>query len=205
MGVGACQELMAGFQRMETGVQRKGRERAVTRKRARPPATPRLFPLVLLLRAKSRKTPPVSSAFPSFRLVPLLLETGDRSRGRLDFNQCPVPGASTSALTARHTTPLRLPPHTHPWGLGLDRDLTGLGVLCRHGDPQSDDQSEARRKPGSARLSFPCRFFRRRESDTHRPIYLGLLKHTTILGKGFLARDNSHSCLCTTKLTVCFP
>ena len=34
----------------------------------------------------------------------------------------------------------------------------GLGVLCRHGDPQSDDQSEARRKPGSARLSFQCHF-----------------------------------------------
>lgn len=69
MGIGDCPELMAGFRRMETGVQRKGRERAVTRKRAGSPATPRLFPLVLLLRARSRKTPPVSSAFPSFSFL----------------------------------------------------------------------------------------------------------------------------------------
>lgn len=68
MGVGDCPELMAGFQRTETGVQRKGRERAVTRKRAGSPATPRLFPLVLLLTARSRKTP-VSSAFPSFSFL----------------------------------------------------------------------------------------------------------------------------------------
>ena len=57
--------------------------------------------------AQSKKLENTPQLCFSFLLVPLLLESGDRSQGRLDFNRCPVPGASTSAMTAR--APARTP------------------------------------------------------------------------------------------------
>ena len=57
--------------------------------------------------AQSKKLENTPQLCFSFLLVPLLLESGDRSQGRLDFNRCPVPGPSTSALSAR--APARTP------------------------------------------------------------------------------------------------
>lgn len=57
--------------------------------------------------AQSKKLENTPQLCFSFLLVPLLLESGDRSQGRLDFNRRPVPGASTSAMTAR--APARTP------------------------------------------------------------------------------------------------
>lgn len=151
MASGDCRELKAGFPRMETGLQRKGREREVTRKRAWSPATPGLFSS--RAPAQSKRPENTRQLCFSLLLVPLLLETGTGHKA-----------ASTSTrVQYQEVAPPLWPPEappTLPWGLRLDRDSTstGLGVLCTRGDPQSDDQSEARRNPGSARLSFRCRF-----------------------------------------------
>lgn len=163
---GDCLELKAGFQRMETGVQRKGRERAVTRKRAWSPATPGLFPLLLLLRARGRKTP-VSSALPSFWFL-CFLETGTG----------PKAASTSTSVQYQEVAPQRPRPHSHG-----DSDLTetrpGWGCSAHAGTRRVTIRV---RQEGTL-VQHDSVFgvvFRRRESDTRRAIYLGLLKHTTI-------------------------
>lgn len=185
MAIGDCRELKAGFQRMETGVQTKGkRERAVTRKRAWSPATPGLFPLVLLLRARGRKTP-VSSALPSFWFL-CFWKRGPVTR--------PPRLQPVSSPRRQHLRFERQRPRPHSHG---DSDLTetrpGRGCSAHAGTRRVTIRV---RQEGNL-VQHDSVFgvvFRRRESDTSRAIYLGLLKHTTIhpsiLGKGFLAIAN---------------